>query len=147
MDAAANGGASRRSLVDWLIAWYGLFQAGHVILNGRYLISRGDPPFPGPDSGWSPDAVAFLDAFATFDLINAFAAVVFATAWMRGRRWHQLGTITLTISMYAAVAFSYGAIDSGAWRAETTSTYLATWIPFVPVVALGLLWTTRRRLA
>ena len=38
----------------WLIAWFGLFQSGHVLLNGRYVLQRGDPPFPAPRGDGAP---------------------------------------------------------------------------------------------
>ena len=125
---------------EWLIGWYGLFQAGHVVLNSRYLLGDNDPPFPGPRGGWSGDAVAFLDGFAAMDLINAMVAVVFAVAWLTGRQSRTLGTIVLTVSMYAAVTFTYATVSSGAWRRSTADIYLATWIPFVPVAVLAVLW-------
>ena len=136
----ARGTCRRRSLVDWLVAWYGVYQAGHVVLNGSYLLGDGPPPFPGPDGGWHGQAVAFLDAFAFFDLLNAGAAVVFAVAWWRGRRWRVIGTAVLTVSVYAAVAFTYGVVAADAWGAETAWAYLGVWVPFVPVMALVAVW-------
>lgn len=131
----------RRSLIGWLVAWYGVYQGGHVILNASYLLGDGPPPFPGPVAGWHDQAVAFLNAFAFFDLINAVAAVVFAVAWWLGRRWRVLGTVVLTVSMYAAAAFTYGVVAADAWRTDTMSAYLGVWVPFAPVVVLAIVWT------
>lgn len=127
----------RRRLYNGLVVWYGAFQLGHVALNGLYLAGDGPPPFPGPTGGWSDQALVFLDAFALFDLVNAAVAVVGVAGHLRHRRWARTALVVcLTISMYAACAFTYAIAVSGAWRAETSGTYVATWLPFLPVVAL-----------
>lgn len=128
---------------EWLVAWYGGYQAVHAVLNASYVLGDGPPPFPGPVGGWHPQAVRFLDAIAMLDLVNAVAAVAFAGAWLRAGRARRLGVVALTVSCYAAGVFSIAALTSGAWRASTSAPYLATWVPFVPVLALTCRWAWR----
>lgn len=123
----------------WLVAWYGIYQAGHVVLNAVYVFGDSPPPFPGPPGGWNEQAISFLDAIATADLINAVAALVFVGAWFRGRPWAAaVGAATLTVSIYASIVFTAAAVTSGAWRAETAFGYVAIWVLFVPVLVLAV---------
>ena len=95
-----------------------------------------EPPFPGPPGGWTTRAIAFLDAVALFDMLNAIGAVVFAAVWLRWRLVWWLGTVTLTVSMYAAAVFTYATVTGGAWRIATFVPYVLAWVPFLPVIAL-----------
>lgn len=59
-------------LTMWLVAWYGAFQAGHVVLNTRYLMSGDSPPFPPVTSAVAfavvaEGAVSFAYRFAEAD--------------------------------------------------------------------------------
>ena len=107
---------SRSRWVQGLVAWYGLFQAGHLILNGIYLVRPGIPPFPPPPGGWSAQLVGFLNGIAAADFVNAGLALGFVYGYFRWTRWwFWLGTLTLTISIYAAVVFAVGTVSIGAW--------------------------------
>lgn len=125
----------------WFVAcvgWYGLYQAFHIVLNATYLLGSSEPPFPGPPGGWDRQALAFLDALALFDLLNAGLAVVGVVAYLQHRAWGRPATaVAVTISLYAAAVFTYATIASGAWRQATSGPYLVTWIPFGPVVLLA----------
>jgi hypothetical protein len=71
---------------------------------------------------------------AAADLLNAVLSVVFVLGFLRGAGWSVwLGTVTLTISLYAAVVFTWGIVEAGAWRG-LGSEYLWVNVPFVPVV-------------
>ena len=50
--------------MPWLVGYYGVFQAGHVVLNVLYLSGlRPIQDFPPPPAeGWHPQATAFLTA-------------------------------------------------------------------------------------
>jgi len=128
----------RRRLLTVLVAWYGLYQAGHLALNTAYLLGSSPPPFAGPRGGWNDQGIAFLDAIATFDLLNALLAVVASVGFLRQRSWGRSAVVVaVTVSMYAAAAFTHAALAAGAWRQATSGPYLATWVPFVPVVLLA----------
>jgi len=128
------------SLCRGLVAWYGLFQLAHALLNGRYLLSPGSPPFEAPPEGWLSQTVAFLNGMAVADFFNALLTLVFVFGYFRRRAWSAwLGTLTLTVSVYAAAVFLWGAVESGALRG-VGSEYLWVNVPFVPVVVLFGAW-------
>ena len=122
-----------------LVGWYALFQTGHFFLNGAYLLNPGDPPFHPPPGGWLPQTVSFLNGIAFADWINCALTIIFAWGYFRARRWAAwLGTLTLTISNYAAFVFLWGAVESGAQGLGAP--YLWVNLPFVPVVLLFAAW-------
>ena len=130
----------------FLVGWYGLFQAVHILFNGLYLLRPGIPPFPPPPEGWLPQTVHLLNGMAASDFVNAVLALVFVYAYFTKAKWRMwLGTLTLTISMYAVVVFTYGTQAMGAWAGNVWG-YLWTYIPFIPVVILFILlgvWMVR----
>ncbi len=122
-----------------LVAWYGLFQVGHFLLNGAYLVDPGEPPFHPPVEGWLPQTVSFLYGMAFADWINAILTIVFVWGYFRVRPWSAwLGTLTLTISVYAAIVFVWGAVAIGAQGLGVP--YLWVNLPFVPVIVLFAAW-------
>lgn len=109
-------------------------------MNGTYLLFLDVPPFPAPPSGWSAQLIEFLNGIAAADFANAILSVVFVAGYLQKSTWFSwLGTITLTVSMYAAFVFTWGSIGAGAWRGQVTG-YLPIYIPFIPVVVLYILW-------
>lgn len=126
-----------------LVAWYGLYQAGHLVFNLRYLFDPGVLPFPAPAEGWSAQLVHFLNGMAAIDTLNAALALVFVYGYFARARWHGwLGTLTLTVSMYAAAVFTYGTVAVGAWTSQLGG-YLPLYLLFLPVVALFVWWSAR----
>jgi len=129
-----------------LVVWYGLYQAGHFVFNALYLLQPGTPPFPPPAEGWLPQTVHFLNGMAASDLVNAVLSLVFVYGYFTRARWRMwLGTLTLTVSMYAAVVFTYGTVATGTWAGNLLG-YLWFYVPFLPVVALFILvnvWVAR----
>jgi len=130
-----------------LVAWYGLYQAGHLIFNSLYLLHPGRPPFPPPAGGWLPQTVHFLNGMAVTDLVNAVLGLVFVYGYFARASWRLwLGTLSLTISIYAASVFTYGTIAMGAWTGHLQG-YLWLYVPFMPVIVLFLLvggWSVHR---
>ena len=130
----------------FLVGWYGLFQAVHILFNSLYLLRPGTPPFPSPAEGWLPQTVHLLNGMAASDLVNAVLALVFVYGYFTRAKWRMwLGTLTLTISMYAAIVFTYGTIAIGAWTGNLFG-YLWSYIPFIPVAILFILvsvWMVR----
>ena len=123
----------------FLVGWYGLFQAVHFFFNGLYLLRPGTPPFPPPAEGWLPQTVHVLNGMAASDLVNAVLSLVFVYGYFTRAKWRMwLGTLTLTISMYAVTVFTYGTMAMGAWH-ENLLGYLWSYIPFIPVVVLFVL--------
>lgn len=122
-----------------LVAWYALFQLVHFFFNGFYLLNPGEPPFHPPPEGWHPQTVAFINGMAFVDWVNSALTLLFAWGFFRRRPWAAwLGTLTLTVSMYAAVLFIWGAEASGAQGLGIP--YLWVNLPFLPVVVLFAAW-------
>jgi hypothetical protein len=127
----------RSRWIQGLVVWYGLFQAGHLIFNGSYLVRPGTPPFPPPPGGWSTQLVGFLNGIAAADFVNAAFALIFVYGYFRRTRWgFWLGTVTLTISVYAAVVFTIGTVAIGAWSHHLLQYVVLFYVPFLPVVVL-----------
>ena len=127
----------------FLVAWYALYQAAHLVVNGRFL-ATGKVPFAPPPGGWTDQTSAFLVGMAGADLVNAALALVFAAGFFGRRPWvGWLGTVVLTVSVYAAVAFTWGAVVAGALPARTGA-YLYVYVPFAPVVVLYAVWLRGR---
>lgn len=60
--------------------------------------------------------------------------------FFRRARWIiWLGTLTLTVSLYAAIAFTWGAIVAGAPALGVSCLWMN--IPFIPVVVLFVAWS------
>jgi hypothetical protein len=71
------------------------------------------------------------------DLVGAFLALLFVRGYFRRARWRMwLGTVTLTISVYAAVLYNYWTIASGAWTHSNLLAYAVVNAGFVPVLLL-----------
>jgi hypothetical protein len=81
------------------------------------------------------------------DLVGAFLALLFVRGYFRRTRWRMwLGTLTLTVSVYAALIFNYWSIASGAWIGRNLLAYAVINAGFVPVLVLFVLfcqWGTR----
>ena len=135
------------SLMKFLVVWYGLFQGIHILVNARglVLLARGSIDFPAlpPAVGWSSQAIHFMTAMASVDLLNAFLTLIFAFGYFRRARWHTgLGILTLTVSVYAAIVFDYATLASGAWSGNLPG-YLFTNSTFLPVILLFVLFSRR----
>ncbi len=77
---------------------------------------------------------------AVADLFNAALSLVFVVGFFRRARWVVwLGTVTLTVSLYAAIAFTWGAVPAGA--PALGFAYLWMNVRFVPVVVLFVAWS------
>ncbi len=145
---------SNSKFVRGLVIWYGLYQLVHIGVNARGLfqLARGGLDFPAlpPAEGWASQAIHFLTGMAGLDLLNAVLTLVFVAGYFRGARWRWwLGTLTLTVSMYAALLFDYATLSSGAWTDGNLGGYLFTNVTFLPVVALFVLlcvWGVRGEL-
>lgn len=127
-----------------LVIWYALYQAAHVVVNALALtnFAGGRSAFPAlpPPGGWSPQVVHFFTAMASLDAVNALLSLLFAYAYFRRRPWRGwLGTVVLTVSLYAGILFDYATLASGAWSPNLAG-YLFINITFLPVVILAVLW-------
>ncbi len=130
-----------RKLVKGLVAWYGLYQAIHIGVNlrGLFQLAHGGIDFPAlpPSGGWTPQVIHFFTGMASLDLLNAVLTLVFVLGYFRRARWRfWLGTLTLTVSMYAALLFDYATLASGSWTQANLGGYLFTNVTFLPVVVL-----------
>ena len=129
----------RSHITQLLVGWYGIFQLGHFFLNGTYLLDPGKPPFHPPPEGWLEQTVSFLGGMAFADWVNSVLTLVFVYGYFRARTWAAwLGTLTLTVSNYAAFVFVWGAVATGAQGLGAP--YLWVNLPFIPVIVLFLLW-------
>ena len=127
-----------------LVAYFGLFQTGHFLLNARYQLVPFDlrPPLPfaPPPGGWAPQMVYFTSGMAVADLINAAFSVVFVVGFFQRAKWSPwLGTVTLTVATYAALAFTWGMVAAGAPALGVEYAWLN--IPTIPVLVLFIAWS------
>lgn len=130
------------TLARGLVVWYGLFQAVHVFVNTRgleILLSGGvlDFPAPPPESGWPQEVVHLMVAIGALDLANAIAALVFVWGYFRKVIWRMwLGTLTTTVSVYAAGIYTYWTYASGAWSGDNVAIYVFVNGSFLPILIL-----------
>ena len=74
--------------MPWLVGYYGVFQAGHLVLNFLYLggmwpIQDFPPP---PPEGWHPQATALWTSMGLIDTAIAVLALYFVAEFFGGRR-------------------------------------------------------------
>ena len=127
-----------RGAMPWLVGYYGVFQAGHLVLNLVHLGGlRPIQDFPPPPAGgWHPQATASWTAMALIDTAGALLALYFVAAVFRGRRralW--AGLVALTTNLYAALAFNYTVVATGAWALHPVE-YVALNAVSIPLVVL-----------
>jgi hypothetical protein len=128
-----------------LVVWYGVYQGVHILVNARglYLIHTGgalDFPAPPPPTGWPAEMLHMFASIGWADLIGAVLALVFVRGYLRRAPWRMwLGTLTLTISVYAAVNYNYWTIASGAWTPANLAAYLVVDLGFLPILWLFVL--------
>jgi len=128
-----------------LVAWYGLYQTSHILVNTRGLaiLLSGrvmDFPAPPPDAGWSQDVVHLMIAIGILDLANAVAAMLFVWGYFKKTHWRMwLGTLTLTVSVYAAGIYAYWTYMSGAWAGDNAIVYVIVNGAFLPILVLWCL--------
>ena len=74
--------------IPWLVGYYGVFQAGHVVLNVMCLSGfRPIQDFPPPPAeGWHPQVTALWTATGVIDTAVALLALYFVAAFFGGRR-------------------------------------------------------------
>ncbi len=124
--------------MPWLVGYYGVFQAGHVVLNVLYLSGlRPIQDFPPPPAeGWHPQATAFLTASGLIDTAIALLALYFVAAFFGGRRralW--AGLVSLATYMYTTFTFNYAVVATGAW-AQHPVEYVVLNAATIPLVLL-----------
>lgn len=127
-----------------LVAYFAAFQAGHLVLNARYqflpFAERPPLPFAAPPEGWGPQLVRFTSGMAVADLVNAALSLVFVAGFFRRAAWSTwLGTVTLTVAVYAAFAFTWGATAAGA--PAMGASYAWVNIPTLPLILLFAIWS------
>ncbi len=124
--------------IRWLVGYYGVFQAAHVVLNLVHLGGLrpiGDFP-PPPAGGWHPQATASWTAMALMDTAGALLALYFVAAFLgRRRRALWAGLVALTTNLYAALSFDYTVIATGAWARHPVE-YAVLNAASIPLVVL-----------
>jgi len=129
-----------------LVGWYGLYQAVHILVNTRGLcrLYSGLPvgfPAPAPASGWPVEMVPLFIAIGWADLTGAFLTLVFVRGYFAKKPWQVwTGSVSLTISMYAAFIYNYCTLTSGAWAGANIFAYAFVDITFVPIALLFVLF-------
>jgi len=129
-----------------LVAWYAVYQAAHILVNARglYILYSGgvlDFPAPPPPTGWPAETIHMMVIIGWADLVGAFLTLLFARGYLRRARWRMwLGTLTLTISVYASVIFNYWTLASGAWTGRNAFAYGVVNVGFLPVLLLFYLF-------
>ena len=127
-----------RVALPWLVGYYGVFQAGHLVLNVVYLSGlRPIRDFPPPPAeGWHPQATAFWTSMGLIDTAIALLALYFVAAFFGERRrapW--AGLVSLTTYMYNTFTFNYTVVATGAW-AQHPVEYVALNAASIPLVLL-----------
>ncbi len=133
--------AMRGKTARLLVAWYGLYQLGHIGVNLRGLVRLGqgaiDFPALPPPGGWHPQVLPFFIAMASLDILIACLSLVFVLGYFRKATWRLwLGTFTLSLSIYAAALFNLATYANGAWIGPNLAGYLFINLTFLPVVGL-----------
>lgn len=130
-------------LTRFLVIAFGLYQLGHLLSNirGAFLFFNGGqigfPALP-PPGGWSGDMVNVFSDMAIMDSLNAIASLIFVWAYFKKKPWRLwLGTVTLTLSVYAAILFNLSAYQAGAWAGGNLWSYIFINLTYLPVL---LLW-------
>jgi hypothetical protein len=135
-----------------LFAWYGLYQAGHLVVNARglALLQAGnslDFPAPPPAGGWHAQAIAFLASIAVVDVAIAVAGLTCVLGYFRRAHWAvPLGIVSVSASLYAAIVFDAATIITGAW-ARSLGDYVVVNLLCAPAVMLLVLLFDRARRA
>lgn len=139
--AISRGLARPRGSMLWLVGYYGVLQAGHLVLNVTYLCGlRPIQDFPPPPAeGWHPQATALWTSMGLIDTAIALLALYFAAAFLDGRRralW--AGLVSLTTYMYNTFTFNYSIVATGAWAQHPVEyvTLNAVSIPLVFLFAM-----------
>lgn len=95
-----------------LIAWFGISQTVHILVNLRAFIrfSHDQTTFPAhpPADGWSDETQGTLEGMAGIDIFAAVLTLAFITDYYRnGDQWPWLGTVALTIANYSATIYAF----------------------------------------
>jgi hypothetical protein len=128
-----------------LVLAFGLYQTAHLLSNIRgafVFFGRGELPFPAlpPAGGFNPHLIAAYIDMAAMDSLNALASLVFVWSYFTQKSWRLwLGTITLTLSVYAGILFNLTDYQAGAWAGDNLFAYLLVNVTYLPVFALWLL--------
>ena len=129
-------------LIDRLLVLaFGIYQALHVVVNGRYMFGEGLAAFPPPPGGWNQQTIEWARGMAICDWVVAVASVLFAIACWRRRRWSlRLGIVTTTAFVFTTGVFAIAVGATGAWS-ENPGFYT-----FIIVTSLPGLWLWGRLL-
>ncbi len=91
--------------------------------------------------------IPFFIAMASLDTLNAILSLTFVAGYFLKTSWQAwLGTLTLTISIYAAALFNLSTFANGAWVGPSLAGYLLINLTFLPVLflfALHSVWGLR----
>ena len=124
--------------MPWLVGYYGVFQAGHVVFNAVHLGGLWpieEFPWP-PAEGWHPQATAFWTSMALIDTAIALLALYFVAAFLGGRRRAQwAGLVSLAAYMGTIFTFDYTVVATGAWARHPVE-YVVLNAVTIPLVLL-----------
>ncbi|MBN1480141.1 hypothetical protein EH223_19470 [candidate division KSB1 bacterium] len=134
-------------LAKVLMGYYGLIQLTHLYVLARAASNYAQfssPGFPAspPPAGWQDQTIHFLLVTGVVDAVNVglvlfLVYAYFAQFWW----WRPLGVVTLSISLYSAIIYTYGTVSSGAWPFHALE-YWSVAAAFSPVGLLIILYIT-----
>ncbi|HKJ26517.1 MAG TPA: hypothetical protein VJ965_02675 [Anaerolineales bacterium] len=125
-----------------LVLAFGLYQTAHLLSNIRgafVYFGQGRLPFPAlpPAGGFDPHLVTAYVDMAFMDSFNAMVSFVFIWGYFSRKPWRLwLGSITLTLSLYAGILFNLSAYQTGAWSGGNLPGYLLVNLTYIPVAVL-----------
>jgi hypothetical protein len=98
---------------------FGLYQAVHIVVNGRYMFLEGAEAFPAPPGGWDDQSVEWARGTAIVDFIVAIASVAFVVGFLQRREWSiRLGLVTTSVFTAALAMFTIATHEVGALHAS-----------------------------
>lgn len=128
-----------------LVAWCGIWEAGHLLLTIDTMLGSTDFP-PPPPEGWTSQTRAIFDGIVASDSIQAALCLVFVVGYFLRQRWSfVLGLVCLASSAFNSYAFTRYIIGTGAWAAHAAD-YTMIQILWAPLFFL-FLWLCRALVA
>ncbi len=135
-----------KSILRFLVAYYGLWQLVHLVLNLWHFFGDGQrsPIVRLVGGSMSAEQFRILEGSGYIDVLIAIPlGLAFSLAFLRGRPWAlPLGLVSLTVAVYSAWLSIYLHLLFGTFTWDAVSSLLG-YASFVPHVVLWV-WLVLR---